>query len=225
MSTAAAQDPDERFDLVDRDGAPRGLTKRRADVHRDGDWHRAIHLWVVNVTAPTPWVLLQRRSARKDTWPDRYDVSVAGHLGMGEDERDALREADEEIGLTVERDAPHLLGHVRTERHLDGGVIDREIVGVYALVVDRPLDTFRPNAAEVSEVVALALDDAHALWSGTRVHAQGVALTAKGERLARTVDAHALCGPDGGLRARALAAIRAWLAGDDAPPWTLSQAL
>jgi hypothetical protein len=32
------------FDILDSDGRPTGVTKRRGDVHRDGDWHGALHI-------------------------------------------------------------------------------------------------------------------------------------------------------------------------------------
>ena len=41
---------EERFDLLDargrplRDGDGRPLTKARRAVHRDGDWHQAVHV-------------------------------------------------------------------------------------------------------------------------------------------------------------------------------------
>ena len=47
-----AQDPDELFDVVDAGGNLTGIVKRRGDVHRDGDWHRAIHVWVIGVDDP-----------------------------------------------------------------------------------------------------------------------------------------------------------------------------
>ena len=44
-----AQDPDEPFDVITADGKPTGRVKSRAEVHRDGDWHRAIHVWLAGV--------------------------------------------------------------------------------------------------------------------------------------------------------------------------------
>src|SRR6185312_16932533 len=104
----AAQDPGELFDLYDRDGAPLGLRKARAEVHRDGDWHRSVHIWVVLREGPglpdaprAPCLLFQRRSLEKDTWPGALDVAVTGHLRAGEAILDGLREAREEIGLEL----------------------------------------------------------------------------------------------------------------------------
>src|SRR5215218_4884038 len=41
-----AQDPGELFDVVTSGGEPTGIVKPRWQVHRDGDWHRSIHLWI-----------------------------------------------------------------------------------------------------------------------------------------------------------------------------------
>src|SRR3954469_2867720 len=98
---AVAQNPDELFDLYTSEGEPLGRTKARALVHRDGDWHRSVHVWVVLQSAAGPCVLFQRRSTAKDTWPGVLDVAVAGHLRAGETVDDALREAEEEIGLSL----------------------------------------------------------------------------------------------------------------------------
>ena len=58
-----AQDPGEPFDIITADGKPTGRVKSRAEVHRDGDWHRAIHVWVAGVDhRGVPFLTLQRRS-------------------------------------------------------------------------------------------------------------------------------------------------------------------
>ena len=113
--------------------------KRRADVHRDGDWHLAFHLWVV---APAG-VLLQRRARDKASWPGFLDASAAGHLLAGESIRDGLREADEELGVAyVFDDLAHLGVHrvADTER---SGTVNRELQHVFAVRDDRPLAAWR----------------------------------------------------------------------------------
>ena len=78
-------DPDELFDVCDTLGRPLGLRKCRADVHRDGDWHRSIHCWVAGQYADgTPYVVFQRRAENKDTSPGKLDATVGGHLAAGE---------------------------------------------------------------------------------------------------------------------------------------------
>ena len=177
-----------------------------------------MHLWVVNVSEGAPWVLLQRRSFTKDTWPGRVDVSVGGHLGAGEGPLDALREAEEEVGLGVSPEAVRFLGRVAVARTLPGGGADREILDVYATQTVRPLESFRPHPAELDSVLAASLDDALALWSGARTEAAVRCLRA-GVVSPTTLRADELCSPDGGLRARALTAVGRWVRGEDPPPW------
>lgn len=38
----------EFFDILDEDGNKTGRTKLRNEVHRDGDWHKAFHIWILN---------------------------------------------------------------------------------------------------------------------------------------------------------------------------------
>jgi isopentenyl-diphosphate delta-isomerase len=71
----------ERIDVLTPDGRPTGVTKGKSEVHRDGDWHRAAHVWIVT---PSGRILLQRRSVRKENYPGFWDVSAAGHLSAGE---------------------------------------------------------------------------------------------------------------------------------------------
>ena len=140
-------DDTELLDLLDEHGRPTGRAKRRAEVHRDGDWHRAFHLWVVH---PDGYVLLQRRSHTKDLAAGKVDVSVGGHLRAGEIWLDALREAEEEIGLEVGPADVDLLGTERSERRYPDGSIDREFQDVYvALVPDRALHDYHLRCDEV----------------------------------------------------------------------------
>ena len=67
----------EYFDVLDENGNKTGETKLRSEVHRDGDWHRTVHIWVFNRQGE---VLLQRRCATKDSYPNMLDISCAGHL-------------------------------------------------------------------------------------------------------------------------------------------------
>jgi isopentenyldiphosphate isomerase len=162
----SAQNPDELFDVVTFRGEPTGVRKRRADVHRDGDWHRAIHLWVIGERDGQGFLLFQRRSLAKDTSPGKIDPTVGGHLGAGETWRDALREAEEEIGIPItERDVVHV-GTRRGVNEAEAGVVDREIQDVFFARNDAPLSDYRPNPAELSALLRIEIDDALELFGG-----------------------------------------------------------
>src|SRR5437868_2592479 len=91
-------DPEELFDVVnERDEVISQLARR--EVHRRGLRHRAVHVLIYNSRGE---VLLQKRSAKKDTFPLRWDSSAAGHLNPGEPyDACALRELEEELGFAL----------------------------------------------------------------------------------------------------------------------------
>ena len=153
-----AQDPDEPFDVLRADGTPTGLVKPRAAIHRDGDWHRALHVWVVAVNAAgTACLLFQRRSPHKDTWPLRLDATVGGHYRAGETLTETLREIDEELGINPDGLVLRPLGVRVGANEAQPGIIDREIQDVFLLRDYRPLEAYRPNPAELAALVQFPL--------------------------------------------------------------------
>jgi isopentenyldiphosphate isomerase len=154
----AAQDPGEPFDVITADGRPTDRVKTRAEIHRDGDWHRAIHVWVAGVDDHgAPFLTFQRRSPHKDTWPARYDATVGGHYRAGETMAETLREVEEEIGIIPDPNELRPLGVRVCANEAQPGIIDREIQDVFLLRDDRPLEDFRPNPAELAALVRLPL--------------------------------------------------------------------
>jgi isopentenyldiphosphate isomerase len=102
-SASSTTDPqDELFDVLDAEGRPTGVAKRRGDVHRDGDWHGALQIWVGGIGSDAEqFVLFQRRSLTKDTWPGYLVNAIGGHIRAGETLEETVRVAEEEIGLAV----------------------------------------------------------------------------------------------------------------------------
>lgn len=216
----AAQDLDEPFDLCDRDGNLLGEVKARREVHRDGDWHRALHLWVILRGGGGRRVVLQRRSPAKDTYPGLVDVSVAGHLRAGEAEAEALRESDEEIGLVVTPGETVLLGHRRVERVVSAWV-DREVQTVLAVVSGREFVGLRPHPEEVAALYAPRLADALALARGERSDLPAEALDATGHRSMAVLRRGDFIPDDGGYRRWCLEALDALLRGEPFSPLRL----
>jgi len=170
-----ASDPNaELLDILDDAGLPSGAVKARGQVHRDGDWHRAIHIWVVREHDS---VLIQRRDRRKEIEPGKLDVSVGGHLRSGETILDGLREAEEELGLTLRPGQLDFLMTVRSERRYPNqapAVVDREFQDVYVVRDERPLTEYLLDPQEVDTVYEVPLDRAIALFEvGDHVPAPG----------------------------------------------------
>jgi isopentenyldiphosphate isomerase len=145
---------EEQFDLYDAQGLPTGERKSRSQVHRDGDWHRSIHLWVIRGDGS---LVLQQRAFTKDTMPGLLTATVSGHFAAGEVLADVLREAQEEVGRPVAEDQLIAIGVWRYENiGSDRGVLDREWQEIFLWPNDLPLAEFRPTVREVSALVELS---------------------------------------------------------------------
>ena len=89
--------PDEIFDVVDENDHVIGQATR-AEVHRAGLRHRAVHVFAFD---PNGRLLVQTRSETKDEYPLCYTSSASGHVDTGESyDEAARRELLEELGLT-----------------------------------------------------------------------------------------------------------------------------
>ena len=93
----------EWFDIVDEQGLPTGEIVEREYAHRHGIRHRTAHLWLFREKEGRTQILLQKRSANKDSHPGCYDISSAGHIPAGVDYApSAIRELKEELGLDAD---------------------------------------------------------------------------------------------------------------------------
>jgi isopentenyldiphosphate isomerase len=177
LNLELAQDPGELFDVITANGKPTGRVKPRAEIHRDGDWHRAIHVWVAGVDGRgAPFLTLQRRSPHKDTWPDRFDATVGGHYRTGETLAETLREVEEEIGVVPDPRELRPLGVRVCANEAQPGIVDREIQDVFLLRDDRPLESFRPNPAELAALVRFPLGTLLPLLAGEVLEIDGLSL-------------------------------------------------
>src|ERR671911_1310116 len=103
LEVATLQCMDEKVDILDSRGEKTGEVAWKSEAHRLGLWHRCFHCWIFSPGIPSggPYLFVQRRAAGKDTWPNRLDVTAAGHLGAGEETlAGGLRGIEEGLGLT-----------------------------------------------------------------------------------------------------------------------------
>ena len=150
------------IDVLEVDGSPTGRTKPKPQIHRDGDWHRAVHVWIMT---PDDRILVQRRAAVKENNPGLWDVSCAGHISAGESVIEAaIREADEELGIVLE---PEELRHVASLREhcvLNGGTyIDNEIHEIFVVRRDVDVSALRLQPEEVDDARLVTRDEFRSL--------------------------------------------------------------
>jgi isopentenyldiphosphate isomerase len=154
---------DELLDILDESGRPTEEVVSKSEAHRLGLWHRCFHCWICGSDSRGAYLLLQRRAATKDTWPNYLDVTAAGHLAAGEETLDGLREVEEELGLRVEPERLVPLGTRRVEQEIPGGC-DREFHEVFLVFDATPPGNLRLQREEVEVVFRLDLDDVQALY-------------------------------------------------------------
>ncbi|MEP6685765.1 MAG: 16S rRNA (adenine(1518)-N(6)/adenine(1519)-N(6))-dimethyltransferase RsmA [Verrucomicrobiota bacterium] len=88
----------ERFPVVDEQDRMLA-TAPRQEVHGDNLRHRAVHILVFNKAGE---LFLQKRSRKKDRYPQRWDSSAAGHVDAAEEyDQAAHRELGEELGVSA----------------------------------------------------------------------------------------------------------------------------
>lgn len=104
----------EYIDVSDENGQPTGEIVDRDTAHKEGLLHRTSHVWVIKEDRGQYWVLLQKRSCEKESFPGMYDVSSAGHIPAGSDPLEsAIREMQEEIGIAATPDQLAFAGAFR----------------------------------------------------------------------------------------------------------------
>ena len=95
--TGPEADASELLPVVDENGLVIGRAAR--EYCHSGEeqlLHPVVHLQIVDRYSR---FFLQHRSRNKETFPNRWDVAVGGHVSYGEYYQEALfREAGEEIG-------------------------------------------------------------------------------------------------------------------------------
>lgn len=140
---------EEFLEVLDENGNKTGEIKTREEIHRAGDWHRAIHVWIIN---PQHELLIQRRAASKESYPDKWDQSLAGHVRQGEEPAQAVvRELQEELGLEVKPEDLDYLFLLTTKEILNGGqFINNEFNEVYLVHADFAINWLTLQPEEVS---------------------------------------------------------------------------
>ncbi len=92
------RDSEELLEVINEKGEVVCLAPR-SKIHGNSLlMHRVVHVLVFNKEG---LLLLQKRSSTKDVAPGKWDTSVGGHVGIGEEVvSSAIREMGEELGIS-----------------------------------------------------------------------------------------------------------------------------
>jgi isopentenyldiphosphate isomerase len=146
---------DELIDIVDENGSFLGETSLKSRAHRLGLWHTSVDVWLYTTEGE---ILIQKRAADKDTFPNRWDVSVAGHIAAGEEHLVAAqREVLEELGLKISLHDFQFIEVFKIEHVHSEDWIDREFHYVYIAELKETIDDLKLQEEEVSKVNLIPL--------------------------------------------------------------------
>ena len=139
---------DEYFDVLDEQGEKTGTSRSHAEVHREGLFHRAVHVWFLNSQGQ---LLLQKRSHVMDAYPSYWDISASGHVSKGQSSIEAAKmETLEELGVSLPVSAFQLLCILKGHVVLNNGTrIENEFQDVYLVHLDKALSELTLQAKEV----------------------------------------------------------------------------
>ena len=121
---------EEFFDIVDKNGEIIGKSSRK-EAHGNPElMHRSVHVLILNKKGK---LFLQKRASNKDIQPGKWDSSVGGHVGLGEEIIEAAkRETEEELG--IKKDIFHYM-----YRYLWRTEVETELVTSFFLSYDGPI--------------------------------------------------------------------------------------
>jgi len=146
---------DELIDICDENNNLLGIQKMKSEAHKKGLWHRASHIWIYNSKRQ---ILLQLRTEEKHLYPNMWDISVAGHIGAGENPVVAgLREMEEEIGLKLKKED---LDFWMIKKHKDvfRDIKNNEFYYVYFSKFDGDIKQLKLQKEEVKKIQFLSID-------------------------------------------------------------------
>lgn len=99
---------EEYLDVLNEKGEYTGKIETREKCHKEGLYHKAVAVFIINSKKQ---VLLQKRSKNKKLWPNMWDVTVGGHVQVGEfGFQTIIREVKEEIGIELDKKDITFLG-------------------------------------------------------------------------------------------------------------------
>ena len=145
---------DEYIDILDAEGQLTGQVELKSMAHHLGLYHASVHCWLYT---PDQHILLQQRASDKDSFPDLWDISVAGHIGQGESpEKTAVREIQEEIGYTVLIKDLQKIGVLQASKEPKPGFYDNEFHHIFLVPFQGEIKNLRLQKEEVQDIKCIS---------------------------------------------------------------------
>ncbi|MBR9704389.1 NUDIX domain-containing protein [Candidatus Pacearchaeota archaeon] len=126
------------------------------NAHKLGLWHRSAHMWIYNDKGE---LLIQLRQKDMNFYPDKWDLSSAGHIDSNETLREgALREVFEELGLDLKENDLTLYRIMKRILNYPG-IINPEFCYIYLIKLNINLSEIKIQDYELQDVKFISLND------------------------------------------------------------------
>lgn len=147
-------------------------------AHKEGLWHKNFHCWIV----ANGKVWLQKRST-VDFFPNKFDISAAGHLEAGETPKQAgCREIEEELGFEVDENNFEKMFTYKTVINIPNK-INCEFCPTYALLNDWDIADAILAPDEVAGLFEANLEDLIELFANEKESIEVSGMLNDGEAL------------------------------------------
>ncbi|MDD6223495.1 MAG: NUDIX domain-containing protein [bacterium] len=139
----------ELIDILDENGNLTGQTTTKEEIYKNGSWHRAVHIWVINDENE---LLVQKRNPMKKTFPNLWAISAAGHVTSGETSLESgLRELKEELNIDATSDELEYLFTIKREQPYMGSFI-RVFDDVYLIRKNLDVNKTKLQVEELTDI-------------------------------------------------------------------------
>jgi isopentenyldiphosphate isomerase len=159
--------PLEMLEVVDENDNVIGL-ETRTKVHEQGILHREIHIFFIT---PNGEIIFQHRAKDKDTYPDKLDATVGGHVEPNMSyEETAVKECKEETGIDIDPSKLFFLTKMR-KKTFDKltGKTNNTIRSQYAYFYEGALSDLQVEEGKAEGFEAWKIDDLYSLSENDKV--------------------------------------------------------
>ncbi|MGE5703528.1 MAG: NUDIX hydrolase [Clostridia bacterium] len=153
----------EMLDIFNSEKNRIGVMERK-QVHQEGHWHETFHCWFAHKQVDEIYLYVQKRQKGKDTFPEKFDITAAGHLLTTETPEDGCREIREELGVEIDFTELLPIGCFADEIITDA-FIDREFCHTYLYKSKHALRDFILQPEEVAGIYLVRLRDVMQLFA------------------------------------------------------------
>ena len=152
---------EELIDVLDSNGNKTGIIKNKSEIKRDGDFHRAISVCIINNQNE---ILMQQRSSNKKVFPNLWSIFVKGHVTSGETSFEASqREILEELGIMIDTSELEYLYTIKEHIVTNNSYIENIFFDTFLLRKDIDINSIKLQTEEVSDVKFMYYKDIYNL--------------------------------------------------------------